>query len=469
MKKNYEELVKQILAQVGGKDNIVFVTHCMTRLRFNLKDESRVKQEDVKAISGVLGCQFSAGQFQIIIGQSVNKVYDTLCKVGGLEKQTAIDEDLDTKVKQPFSLKRLGNDIMNGLTGCLTPIIPILILAGLIKMMVSVCGPSMLNVLDETDDLYRLLTLVGDAGFYYFPVFVGLSGAKKFGCSPMYALLIAGIMLHPAYLEIVAAGNPFTVYGIPMTLSSYASSVMPMILITFVMSYVEKFFKTYIPEAISLMFVPLCTILVMLPVALCILGPLGVIIGTLLTEVLIALHEVLGPLGVAVIASLWILLVATGMHLPLVTTALVSMATLGYDSIVFVGASITVYASAAISLGVFIKAKDAQTKGLGASCLVAQVIGGVGEPTIFGILLRYKKTLLFTMTGIFFGALYAGFMNVSVYIVATSNALSALAFSGSNNSNLIHGCIGCAIAFVISFALMMVFGFEDKKIESEEA
>lgn len=463
MKKNYEELVKQILAQVGGKDNIVFVTHCMTRLRFNLKDESRVKQEDVKAIPGVLGCQFSAGQFQIIIGQTVNQVYDTLCKVGGLEKQTAIDEDLDTKVKQPFSLKRLGNGIMDGLSGCLTPILPILMVAGLIKMLVAVCGPSMLNVLNETDDLYRLLTLAGDAGFYYFPIFVGLSGAKKFGCSPMLALLIGGIMLHPSYLEIVAAGQPFTVYGIPMTLNSYASSVIPMIMITFVMAYVEKFFKKYIPDTIALMFVPLLTVLVMLPIALCILGPMGVIFGTFVNTALIALHNTLGPVGIGIIGAVWLFVVVAGMHLPLIATALVSMTTLGYDNVILAATAVTIYSSIAISLGVFIKAKDVQTKGLGASCLVAQALGGVGEPTIFGIIMRYKKTMLFIMIGSFCGALYVGFANAAVYFMPSSNALAVLAYSSANSASFIHGCIGSAIAFAVAFTLIMIFGFEDKK------
>lgn len=467
MKKNYDELATQLLAQVGGLDNIVFVTHCMTRLRFNLKDESRVKEAEVKEIPGVMGCQFSAGQFQIIIGQTVDQAYDALCRIGGLEKQIAIDEALDVKTKKPLSFKRLGNGIMDAIAGCLTPLLPILILSGLIKMMASVCGPAMLHVIEETSDLYRLLSFVGDAGFYYFPIFVGLSGAKKFGCSPMLALLIGGIMLHPVYLEIVAAGTPFTVFGIPMTLVPYSSTVMPMIMITFVMAYVEKFFKTYIPEAVALMFVPLLTVVVMLPIALCALGPLGIILGSFLTQALMTLREALGPWGVGIIGGLYGIIVATGMHLPLIATVLVSMTTLGYDNTVFVGALVTIFSSIAISLGVVVKAKDVKTRGIGVSCLVAQAIGGIGEPTIFGIIMRYKKTMLYSMIGSFVGALYAGFMNVAVYFLPSSNVLSVLAYGGAGSTSFLHGCISCAISFGITFALMMIFGFEDKKTKNE--
>lgn len=459
----YETIAATILEKVGSQNNVTFVTHCMTRLRFNLKDESLINQEEVKGIVGVMGCQFSGGQFQIIIGPGVEKVYEAICQQGGFEMQEGLKENLDIGVKKPKSWKDLGNKILDSIAGCLTPILPILICAGLIKMIVALIGPSMLKIVSDSSDIFRLLTFVGDAGFYFFPVFVGLAGAKKFGCNPMIALLMGCILLHPSFIDIVNANEAFSVYGIPMTLTNYSSTVIPMIMITFVMSYIEKYLRKFIPDAVSTLFVPLLTVLIMLPIALCVLGPLGSILGIYIGKALIWLRDAFGPFGVAFIGAVYILIVATGMHLPLVTTAIVSMTTVGYDNTVLVGASIAIYTSIAVSLGVMLKAKSPETKSLGLSCFLSQFLGGVGEPTIFGIMFRYKKTLIYSMIGTFVGGLYAAFMGVAVYFPGSSNFLRALCFSGENTGSLIHGCIACAIGFVITFALMFVLGYEGKE------
>ncbi|WP_028042968.1 PTS transporter subunit EIIC [Candidatus Stoquefichus massiliensis] len=459
----YEVLASAILERIGGKENVSYATHCMTRLRFNMKDESLVDQEAVKSIESVMGCQFSGGQFQIIIGPGVDKVYAKVCELGGFAVEELVNENLDFKKKEKISIKVFVNRILDGIAGCLTPIIPILICAGLIKMIVALIGPSMLNLVSESSDIFRLFTFVGDAGFYFFPVFVGLSGAKKFGCNPMIALFMGCILLHPSFVDIVNQGNPFSVYGIPMTLTQYSSTVLPMIMITFVMSYLEKYLRKWIPDAVSTLFVPLLTILMMLPIGLCVLGPLGSVLGIYIGEVLMWLRDIFGPFGVALIGAVYILIVATGMHLPLMTTAIVSMTTIGYDNTVLVGAIVAVYTSMAVSLGVMLKSKNAQTKSLGLSCFISQFLGGVGEPTIFGIMFRYRKTLIYSMIGTFIGGLYAAFMNVAVYFAGSSNFLMALSYSGENTGSLIHGWIACAIGFTVTFALMLVLGFESEK------
>jgi PTS system beta-glucosides-specific IIC component len=457
--KNYEEIATQIIAKTGGKENIEFATHCMTRLRLTLKDREKVTVDDVKKISGVLGAQFSGTEFQVIIGQDVPKLYEVFCKKAEIQTQKAVDENLDAgKSKEAFSLKKLGGNIMSALTGCLSPLIPVMIVAGMLKMLAAVLG-DMTGLISTEGDLYTLFTFVGDAGFYYFPVMIGYTGAKKFGCNPLLGIFMGGVLLHPTFLNIVSAGESFTVFGIPVTLASYSSSVLPMILITWAMSYVEKFFKKYVPDILSTVFVPLLTIFVMLPLGLCVLAPLGTILATGVTTILNGIYNVAGPLGVAIIGALWIPLVAFGMHLPLVSTVLVSYASLGYDAIVTPGLTVSIYSLIALDLAFSLKAKTKEEKSLGISCLLSQVLGGVGEPGIFGILLRYKKALAWCITGAFCGSLVVGILGAKGYVVGlASNVLCATAYG----TDIGKGIVGCAVGFVVSFALMMVFGYQDK-------
>ena len=460
MAKDYKVMAQDIIEQAGGKENITFATHCMTRLRLNVKDEKLVNDEEIKKIYGVLGSQFSGGQYQIIIGQDVPKLYDALCEEGNFSKQEAIDENLD---KKPFNIKTLPNDIMNALSGCLTPIIPVLMAAGMLKMIVAVFGPGMLNVLSETSDTYRILTLAGDAGFYYFPALVAYTGSKKFGGNTVIAIMLAGILLHPSMLSIVAGGGPIKVFGFPMTLVDYGSSVIPMVLITFVQAKIEALLKKYVPTVLSTVFTPLLTVLIMLPLGLCVLGPLGSFIATYLGMFLNWLYNIFGPVGIAVVAALWFPVVATGMHLPIVSLVLMNFATLGYDYLLS-GAMTGIYAGAAVDLVFALKAKNAEDRSVGWSCLASQLLGGVGEPAIYGIYFRYKKCMLWCMIGAFFGGLYCGIMKVYMYTISASNILCAICFAGGPSSaNLINGIIGCVIAAIVAFVLCWVFGYEDKK------
>lgn len=459
----YEQLANDVLDKIGGKENVTYAAHCMTRLRFNLKDESLIDKEVIKKIPGVMGCQFAGGQFQIIVGPGVDKVYKRICEIAGFEMKDDIKENLDNQTKKEFSWKNTGNSILNGIVGCLTPILPILICSGLIKMIAAIIGPNMLHLVSDTSDIYRLLSFVGQAGFYFFPVFVGLSGAKKFGCNPMIALLMGVLLIDPTFVEIVKAGNAFTVYGIPMTLAEYSSTVLPMIMITFVMSYVEKYVKKIVPESVATLFVPLLTVLIMLPIALCLLAPLGSILGVYLGKGLIAFRQITGPFGVAIIGALFILIVATGMHLTLIATAIVSLTTVGYDNTILVGSIPGTFSMIALGLAMIIKSKDQETRNLSISCFVSQALGGVGEPMMFGLIFRFKRLLLVQMIGTFFGALYVGFTNVSLHLLASNNFLVFLAFSSPDKSNIINGIIACVISFVITFALVIVFGYEGKE------
>lgn len=462
---NNQEKASRILELVGGKDNITYVTYCMTRLRITPKDKGLLHDEEIQKIAGIVGTKTVGTQYQIIIGPEVENVYKELCHIAGFAIHKGVDELVDDipQKKEKLTLKSLLNNILDVIGGCVAPMLPIITAAGLVKLIVAVIGPSMLNVVSETSDLMRLLTFVGDAGFYFFPIYVAYAAAKKFQVSIPMALFIAGVLLHPTLIEIVNTGEAFTVYGIPMYLTTYSSNFVSMILIVWIMSYVEKGLNKVIPDALRALLFPLLTLLIMLPIALCILGPIGAILGQGIADALVSLHALVGPFSIAIIGACWPLLIVTGMHQALIAIALSYIATMGFDNSILVGAIIANYPMIAIGLTYLIKSKGAEEKGNALTSFITLTIGGISEPTLFGIILRHKKAILYMLAGGFVGGFYAGLMNVAVYFVGSGNIAVALGFAGENTNSLPQGIIACIIAFGVTLVLAMVFGFDDKK------
>lgn len=462
---NIQEKAGRILEFVGGKDNITYVTYCMTRLRITPKDKGLIQDEDIQKMTGIVGTKTVGTQYQIIIGPEVENVYKELCQIAGFEIHEGIDEIVDdiSQKKEKLTPKSILNNVLDVIGGCVAPMLPIITAAGLVKLIVAVLGPSMLNIMSETSDFMRLLTFVGDAGFYFFPIYVAYAAAKKFQTNIPMALFIAGVLLHPTLIEIVNTGEAFTVYGIPMYLTTYSSNFVSMILIVWMMSYVEKGLNKVIPNALRALLFPLLTLLIMLPIALCILGPIGAILGKGIADGLVSLHTLVGPFSIAIIAACWPLLIVTGMHQALIAIALTYIATMGFDNSILVGAFISNYPMIAIGLTYLMKSKGAEEKGNALTSFVTLTIGGISEPTLFGIILRYKKAILYMLAGGFAGGFYAGLMNVAVYFVGSGNIAIALGFAGENANSLPQGIIACVIAFVVTLALSMIFGFDDKK------
>jgi PTS system beta-glucosides-specific IIC component len=466
----YDQIATDVLEKVGGRENVTFATHCVTRLRLNVRDKGVIDLDVIKGIPGVLGAQWSGEQLQVIIGNTINEVYDAFVRIGGFEQQEAIDENLDAE-KAPFTIAGFFNNLMDFISGSLTPLIPVLIVAGLISALANVLGPLVANVISAESDLYRLFSFVGNAGFYFFPVLVGYSTAVKAKVNPIFGVLMGCIMLHPSLIDIVNAAEPFTVFGLPMPLVNYSSTVFPIMMSVYVLGKIESLLKRVVPDSLYLIVVPTLTFLIMLPISLCALGPLGSLLGNGVSSVLLWLESVLGPIGIGVIAALYIPLVATGMHLPLIATAIVSLTSLGYDAVVLAGGMMSVFSIVGIDLGMVIKARsDKDLEALSVSCLVSQVIGGIGEPAIFGLLLPYRKLLAFSCAGGFVGGVLAGVMKVKVFMPPISNFLVFLGFIGGDGmSNLVSALVSGAISFAVSLALVLVFGYEGGLFERQSS
>jgi len=454
-----KQIAKDVLAAVGGKENVTGVTHCMTRLRFNLKDETLAKDEVINAIPGVAGIMHSGGQTQIIIGQNVDKVYGELCAISGLGGEVSA-APAEKKALTPAAI---GGAIMDYLSGSLTPIIPVVLAASIFKMLVAVFGPGMLGVLAEGSDLYTLFTFVGDAGFYFFPLLVGYTAAKKLGVTPVMGIFMGAIMLHPTMVQMAADGTPFTVYGLPCTVQNYASTLLPILLSVWVMGYVERFFKKIIPDSLKIMFVPTLTVAVMLPVALCVLGPLGGFLGTYICGAIIWFGNTFGFLGAGVIGAAWEFLVMTGMHHVMIAQMILVFSEVGYDPVVTLGACSASLAVTGMCLGMFLALRDKEQKGLSLSYTIAAILGGVTEPGLYGVGMRYTKPFIGMAAGGFAGGLYAGLMGVKAYaMVPVASFLALTGYAGGSTMNLVHGIISGIISVVVAAVVTYLLCREKK-------
>ncbi len=356
MEKN-QQIAASVLELVGGKENISFVTHCMTRLRLNLKDESIVDDEKVKKIKGVLGIAHSGGQYQIIIGQNVPKVYKAVCETGGFQQEAAIEENLD-QPKEKLTLKTIGSNIMNYMSGAMTQLIGVMIGAAMFKTVLVLIGPDMLKLISVESDTYLLLNAIYNAFYYFLPVFLGYSAAKKLGTNVTLGMMMGTLLLVPDFVSLIGTKESISIYGLlNAPVQSYAQSVLPILLAVAIMSVVETFFKKVVPDVLSTIFVPTLTIAVMVPLLFCVCGPIGGYIGAWVGDLLIGFGDVGGFVAVAVVAALWEFLVMTGMHAVLITFAITTMLQTGSDSFVLVAGGIATWSAFGMALGAFFKQK----------------------------------------------------------------------------------------------------------------
>ena len=466
-----KKIATDVLAAVGGAENVTTVAHCMTRLRFTLKDIDLPDTKAVQKIDGVIGAQVSGGQFQVIIGQNVPKVYDELCAMGGFAKQAAIDENLDPDApKEKLTIKGVFNAILNYLSGSMVPMIPVLLCAGLFKTVGVLLGSTMLGVLADDSDFIVLMDMLYNAAFYFMPVYLGYNAAKQLGVTPVLGAFAGGILIEPTFEELATAGSSFSVYGIPCTPSDYSSTVVPILLTVWAMSYIEKFFKKYVPDTLSTVFTPFLTMAVTVPIELCLMAPIGGWVGTGIGYALDFLGSsggILTIVTVGLVAALWLPLVVTGMHITLAVLAVANFMVLGYDAVVFVGTTMCLFAGYGVELACFFKLRDKDEKSKALGYFISNIVGGVGEPFIYGIAFRYRKTFLCDMVAAFIGGALAAILGVTAYVVgAGSNALCIVAFMGGSTSNLVCGVIAAAVSFVLGFIFTWFFGFTEDELEN---
>ena len=437
---NADKLAERIVKEVGGKNNIKEMFHCVTRLRFYLKDRSVVDEERIKKLDGVLGVQFATDQLQIIIGNEVGTVYNAI-----INKVGFIMDDATAEKKKKM---RIGG-IFETISAIILPVIPAMagtgILKGIITIMTSYLG------FDSASTLIKMMTIAADCVFYFLPFFIAWSAAKRFKTDTALALMCAGFMLYPTMTAGLAEGaSPMSLFGLPIPFVKYASSSIPIILTVLVLKYVYQFFDKIIPQMLKLVFVPMFTALVMCPIALGVTGPIANYISKGIAWLFTGMFAVSPLLAGAVIGATRSLLVFTGMHLSLGAVCLQNITQYGYDYILPVNTMGTL-AIVGTCLGVWVKAKKEENKSVAMSAFISSFIG-ITEPGIYGVLLKYKKALI---ADIIAGGV-AGGGHATAYV--NSCILSLPVFVGDGFAFV---CIGMAIAAALGFGLVMVMGIDE--------
>lgn len=464
---DFNQLAQKIIELVGSEKNISHLLHCATRLRFNLYDYNLADNEQIKNLDGVLGVQKVGDQLQIIIGPDVDRLFNEIISIlntlgyANDDTKRDIDHNKTTNFPKKLTLKGIFASILDGLSGSLGPVIPAIVACAFFKMMTSILGPGLLGVLGEKDNLYILLDFVGDAGFYFFPVIIGYSAAKKFEVTPVLGILLGAIMLHPTFVQMASDGvEGFTVFGIPAVVINYGSTVIPIILSVWVMSYVERFFNKFLPSYLRGVFGPALTILVMLPLSLCILGPAGAILGNYITTALMSFGKITGFIGLAILSGLYPILVLTGMHMVLITALFQVFAEVGFDGSVAPALTISAFAIMGVGIGAALRLKNKTQRIQAAEFAITAILAGTSEPTLYGICARYKRPFIGLICGGALGGLYAGITGVfSATLVPSTNFTSSLCFTGASFTNIVNGIISCGIAFVATAAIVYFFGF----------
>ena len=463
-KNNYEEFAKVIIKNVGGNENIQLCFHCATRLRFNLKDLSLVNVEEMNKIKGIVGTQVVGDQFQIIIGQSVGEVYKEICRNGGIHSDGSKNVNSDeSKSKNKFSIKSSLSNLLNAITGCITPLIPAFVGAGMLKILLLVL--TMSGVLLETSSTYQILSFSSDMVFYFFPIMIGSISAKRFGGNQSLGMMLGAILVAPGLIENVANGVDMSIFGIPVYATTYTQTIFPAIISVFVMSKVEKMFTKYSPKLLQSILVPLGTLLVMIPLMLCLLAPLGSFIGVYLAAGIMWIYNTIGFMGVAILSCFLPFLILTGMHYGFMPYWLGSLATLGYEPIYILSNVIYNVNQGIACLAVSLKTKQIDLKGIASSAGIASIVAGVSEPALFGVTLRLKTPLWCSMIGCFVGGAIAGAFKVLVYAIPGTWGILSLPIFIDNGSNLICLIIALVVSSLITFGLTM---FIYKDVEKGE-
>lgn len=453
---DYRQLAKDILKNVGGESNVASVTHCATRLRFNLKDDSKANQAVLKNTKGIMGVVVKGGQFQVIIGSDVASVYKPLLELGTFETNTAASEEEGEK-KGPVV------KVLDTIAGMFTPIIPAITGAGMLKAVLALLVA--FKWIDTTGQTYQILNFMSDAAFYFLPFLLANSAAKKFKCNPYMAMTIAAILLHPTFTAMKSAGEAVHFLGLPVTLASYSSSVIPIILSVWFMSFVEPIADKISPKPVKFFTKPLITMVVTGVAALIVIGPIGTICGDGIAAGIKVLDNYASWLVPLVVGTFSPLLVMTGMHYGLIPIGINNIATAQFDTVVGPGMLASNIASGAASLAVSVKTKNSDLKQLASSAGITGVCG-ITEPAMYGVHLKTKVSLYATMIGGAVGGLYLGIMGIGRYTSGSPGLLALPGYIGDQGfRNITHACIGAAIAFVVSFLAALIL-YKDKNVEA---
>lgn len=472
----YEQLANDIIKHVGGKENILSLVHCITRLRFQLKDESKADDDILKNMEGVVTVMKSAGQYQVVIGNHVPAVYADVCEAAGITVSTQ---------EETREHKNVFDTLIDTISGIFQPILSIMTAAGMLKGLNALFLA--LGWYTDTSGTAIFMNTIGDALFMYLPIMLGYTSAKKFGLKPFVGLVIGAALCYPAIqqstlsgggepLYTLFAGTLFEspvymdIFGIPVITMDYTSSVVPVILICFFASKCQKQLNKLIPETLKFFFVPMFTLFIALLCGFIVIGPIATFASNLIAEGIMNVRNFSPMLAGALVGGFWQVLVIFGLHWGFIPIYINNIATMGFDNVMmpFFGAT---FAQTAVVIAMLIKTRD---KKLRALCVPAAISGifGVTEPAIYGITLPRKKPFIISCIASAIAGAYFGFANLKEFIMGGLGIFEfpAMIDPATNNMDSLYvGIIGAILAMLVGFILTMLFFTDDKAADTIEA
>lgn len=469
MKKDYKDTAKQILDLVGGTENIRAVHHCATRLRINVFDKGLIKEEEIRKVPNVLGTKWLGDQFQMIVGQDVGYLYDEFLILTGRKT----DEDEKTETKQKLTPKKVWDATLSYVSSTMSSMIPIMIGAGLCKTIAIILGPDLIGVLSTDNDLYILLLMIHNALMYFLPVLLGYTACKSLQVNPLYGIFMGALLLAPDFRAMIGVRETFTMYFVNVPVADYSSAFLPMILVCPILKYVIKFFEKYSPKMFSILIVPTCTLLVMVVILFGVCAPignwLGVVIGKVF-EYLSSGNLVVRIIGATLLCMAWPYLILFGMHLPVINLALASLMSIGYDGIIWPTAIIYNFVMMGCGLGAFIKLKNKEDKGIALSAFITSFFGGITEPTMYGIVMRFKRGFLSIMLSCGIGGLLCGIFAPKIFNLAglMNVATLPIIFVGGGNMNHLIGTVILVVSVIIgALSSYFLIDFNTKEFKQQ--
>lgn len=448
----YQNLAKDIVKNVGGRENINGLTHCITRLRFKLKDESKANDDIIRNMDGVVTLVKSAGQYQVVIGNHVTEVFDDVCEVAGISGGSSNNGE-------PKEKQKLGAAIIDFISGVMTPILAMMTACGMIKGGLAVA--QFLGGIDSASGLYSLISGIGDSVFYFFPIVLGNTSANKLGMSPFLGMMIGAGLVYPTYqnVDLEIFGRVFNV--------SYSSSVLPVIITNVLAAFLYKWLNKIIPDVIKTFVVPMIVLLISVPAGFMIIGPAANVVSGWIAGVITGVYNVSPVSAGLLLGGLWQVLVLFGVHMALVAIGIMQLAT-GEPTPIFSLFFAASFAQTATVFAIWIKTKDKKLKSVALPAWVSGIFG-VTEPAIYGITLPRVKQFVVTCIGGALGGAYLGLTNSLTYQMAGLGIFAIPGFINPNGGSLTSVFISIAIAMGFAFIVTMVTYKDDVKENSSKS
>lgn len=445
---NYQETAAAIVQHIGGKENVTNLTHCVTRLRFTLADESKADVDAIKAVPGVLNLVISSGQYQVVIGPAVGDVYKEAIKL--VVTAPAATETAPAE-KQKVRIGGLAKQGLDTLIACFVPCISAIAGAGMIKVLVVLL--SFAGILSADSSTYAILNTIGDGIFYFLPFFVAYNAARKMNVDIFLAMSLAAIVLHPNLAALGEAGSSVSFLAFGMKIMDYSAQALPMVFGVWLLKYVDKFADKVSPKIVKVFLRPMISLLITAPVVLLLIGPAALALSNVFFAAC-QLMQAWGWLAVAINAALFPVMVLTGTHNATIPLIIQMFATQGFDAIFLPCGMAANIAEAGAACAVALRTKNKELRSTGLSATLSALLG-ITEPALYGVNLRMKKPFFAMLIGAFIGL-----VGLTAPAFVTPSILTIAVFMG-NGVNFLLGLSTIPLTFIVTFAVTWLLGFED--------